>query len=51
MDQKLKEIIKNSKSVFKVRSGSVGPAKVKQMKIILDLFKKLVKVKAGKYPT
>lgn len=48
--RRLKQIIKNNMSVFKIRLGSGGPTKVKPMKIILEPSKKPIKVKVRRYP-
>lgn len=50
-ETRLKEIITKNKSVFKIRSGRGGPAKVKPMKIVSDPAKKPVKVKLRTYPS
>lgn len=46
----LDQMINRSKSVFKIRLRSGGPAKVPTMKITLFNTKRLVKVKVRKYP-
>lgn len=48
--QCLKSAIAQHRSIFKVRLGSGGPAKVTPMKLQIDPSKLPVKVKVGKYP-
>lgn len=50
-EKKLQEIIQRHRSVFRLRLGSGGPARVTAMKIRLEDGKMPVKVKVRKYPT
>lgn len=49
-EEQLRNITKRNKSVFRLRLGSGGPAKITPMKIRLDETKEPVKVKVRKYP-
>lgn len=49
-EKKLRKIIHRHKSVFRLRLGSAGPAKIKPIEIRLDESRTAVKVKVWKYP-